>query len=502
MRAIIWGIPTPNDLPAPASDGIENGQLAPPVPPPPPQTPPPPTAPLPPPPQKDWARIWDHVQNEWHSERNRHRGGRRRHSHFDPNQLDQHGHGRSRRGPHRHLKGIRRNNEGRVIAGVCAGVSQATGIDITFVRIGFVLLGLVNGISVFFYVLAWLVVPLNSETTNIFSRAIKDRRGIRLAVATVPAFIVLQIVVSVLHIGYLGFFSWPVFIALALGILIWRNASDQERVWINSEVAPMLQSGGTHSGWKLIIRIGLGVALAVGGIITLVLGHASVAALRPVGGAILLMAAIVVVLGPWWLSLLRDLVQERQARALAEERANMAAHVHDSVLQTLALIQRSVDDPQNVIRLARAQERELRAWLFEGRPPGSPGQDATMLGEGISLLQRHVEADHGITVHVVLVGDCVLTDGSRALLSAAQEATVNAAKWSGEEEVSLYAEVEPNAVNLFVRDRGHGFDPTTVPDDRQGIAQSMKARMARYGGTVSIRSSPGNGAEVEFSLPL
>ncbi|HEY2215020.1 MAG TPA: PspC domain-containing protein, partial [Acidimicrobiales bacterium] len=425
------------------------------------------------------------------------------HSHFNPTNPDQfNGLNERHRGHHRHLKGIRRNSEGRVIAGVCAGVSQATGIDITFVRIGFVLLGLVNGISVFFYVLAWLVVPLNSESTNIFSRAVRDRRGIRLAVATVPAFIVLQIVVSVLHIGYLGFFSWPVFIALALGILIWRNASDQERIWINNDVAPMLQSGGTHSGWKLIIRIGLGVALAVGGIITLVLGHASVAALRPVGGAILLMAAIVVVLGPWWLSLLRDLVQERQARSVAEERASMAAHVHDSVLQTLALIQRSVDDPQNVIRLARAQERELRAWLFEGRPPGSPGEDATMLGEGISMLQQHVEADHGITVHVVLVGDCVLTDGSRALLSAAQEATVNAAKWSGEEEVSLYAEVEPNAINLFVRDRGHGFDPTTVPDDRQGIAQSMKARMARYGGSVSVRSSPGNGAEVEFSLPL
>ena len=160
-----------------------------------------------------------------------------------------------------------------------------------------------------------------------------------------------------------------------------------------------------------------------------------------------------------------------------------------------------MDDPQNVVRLARAQERELRAWLFEGRPPGSPGEHATMLGEGISELQRHVEADHGITVHVVLVGDCVLTDGLRALLSAAQEATVNAAKWSGEAQVSLYAEVEPHAVSLFVRDRGHGFDPDAVPEDRQGIAQSMKARMARYGGRVDIRSSPGNGAEVEFSLP-
>jgi len=513
VRAIIRGIASPRDLSAPASDGIEGEGRTPPPPPPIP-APVAPDSPIPPPPQKDWTRIWDHVQGEINAglanaraSRRNGRYGRNRHGfHMGPDQYigagsptgtSDHHHN------HRHLKGpIRRKDDGRVVAGVCNGVSRATGIDVTIVRIAFVLLGLFNGISVLFYVLAWLIVPLDSEKSNIFSRAIKDRRGIRLVVATIPAFVVLQIVISVLHIGYLGFFSWPVFIAAAIGILIWRNASDPERKFISSDVAPMLQSGGNHSVWKLLVRIGLGIALAISGVVTIVMGHANTKALRPVGGALLLLAAVVVVLGPWWLRLLRDLVEERQARALAEGRAQMAAHVHDSVLQTLALIQRSADDPQNVVRLARAQERELRAWLFEGKPPGSPGEDATMFGEGVSLLQRHVEADHGITVHVVLVGDCVLTDGSRALLSAAQEATVNAAKWSGEAQVSLYAEVEPQAVNLFVRDRGRGFDPDSVPDDRQGIAQSMKARMARYGGTVSIRSSPGQGAEVEFSLPI
>jgi signal transduction histidine kinase len=192
---------------------------------------------------------------------------------------------------------------------------------------------------------------------------------------------------------------------------------------------------------------------------------------------------------------------ERQARALAEERAQMAAHVHDSVLQTLALIQRSPDDPQTVVRLARAQERELRAWLFEGRPPGAISEDATMLGQGIGLLQRHVEADHGIKVQVVVVGDCPLTDALRALLDAAKEATVNAAKWSGADQVSVFAEVEADTVTVFVRDRGQGFDPTDVPDDRQGIAQSIRARVTRYGGTVDIRSAPGEGAEVALSMP-
>jgi signal transduction histidine kinase len=209
----------------------------------------------------------------------------------------------------------------------------------------------------------------------------------------------------------------------------------------------------------------------------------------------------VVVFGPWWLSLVRDLMAERQARALAEERARMAAHVHDSVLQTLALIQRSADDPQHVVRLARAQERELRSWLFEGRPPGSVAAEATTVAEGVGLLQRQVECDHGIAVQVVVVGDCPLDDRLRALLDAAREATVNAAKWSGAPEVSIYCEVERRGVTLFVRDRGRGFEPADVPGDRQGIAQSIRARMIRFDGSASVRSAPGQGTEIELSMP-
>jgi signal transduction histidine kinase len=143
----------------------------------------------------------------------------------------------------------------------------------------------------------------------------------------------------------------------------------------------------------------------------------------------------------------------------------------------------------------------LRSWLFEGRPPGTFSDDATTMAEGIGVLQRQVEATHGIEVQVVMVGDCELTDGLRALLDAAREATVNAAKWSGAPQVSLYAEVEPDVVMLFVRDRGHGFDPDAVPEDRQGIAQSIRARMTRSGGSAVIRSAPGQGAEVELSMP-
>jgi signal transduction histidine kinase len=285
-------------------------------------------------------------------------------------------------------------------------------------------------------------------------------------------------------------------------VLIWRNAHESEKAFIDQDVVPLLGADTHGEGRRwLMARVAVGVLVGAGGIVLLVDGHATAAALRPVGGAALVVAASVIIFGPWWLSLVRDLIAERQARALAEERAQMAAHVHDSVLQTLALIQRSSDDPQSVVRLARAQERELRAWLFEGRPPGAIGEDATMLGEGVGLLQRQVEADHGIAVQVVMVGDCELDEALRALLDAAREATVNSAKWSGADQVSVYAEVEPDTVMLYVRDRGQGFDPDAVPEGRQGIAQSIRARMSRFGGEAVIRSAPGEGAEVQLSMP-
>ena len=223
--------------------------------------------------------------------------------------------------------------------------------------------------------------------------------------------------------------------------------------------------------------------------------------LWPLAGVALVIAGIAVMLGPWWLGIARDLVAERRARIRAEERADMAARVHDSVLQTLAMIQRRADQPQQVIQLARAQERELRAWLFDGRAPGSiDGEDMTFAG-GVRLIQQEVEAQHGIAVEAVTVGDCELDDDLAAMLAAAKEATVNAAKWSGAKVVSLFAEVEPTEVSLFVRDRGRGFDPAAVPGDRKGLAESVRARMARHGGSAAVRSSQGEGTEVSLTMP-
>jgi len=404
----------------------------------------------------------------------------------------------------RKLRTLRRTPDNRVLGGVCGAVSSATGIDVMWVRIGFVLLAIGgSGIMILVYAMAWLLIPMEGETSNICSRALNDRRGIRLLAAIlIPVLIAVQLITSTLHVAFVGFIGWPTFLALGVLILIWRNANESEKAFIDHDVVPLL-GADTHGGGRrwLIARVAVGVLIGAGGIVLLVEGHTTVAALRPVGGAALVVAASVIIFGPWWLSLVRDLIAERQARALAEERAQMAAHVHDSVLQTLALIQRSSDDPQNVVRLARAQERELRAWLFEGRPPRAIGDDVTKLAEGVGLLQRQVEADHGITVQVVMVGDCELDEALRALLDAAREATVNAAKWSGADQVSVYAEVEPDTVMLYVRDRGRGFDPAAVPDDRQGIAQSIRTRVARFGGSAVIRSAPGEGAEVQLSMP-
>ena len=218
-------------------------------------------------------------------------------------------------------------------------------------------------------------------------------------------------------------------------VLIRRNASHDERVWINDDLIPMFRTGqDRHTRTSVVVRIALGIMIGIGGLFLLLDGHPTIGHIATCFGALLVMASIVVIFGPWWISLVRDLISERQSRALAEERAQMAAHVHDSVLQTLALIQRSADDPQQVVRLARLQERELRSWLFEGRAPGSVAAEATTVAEGIRLLQGLVETDHGVTVQVVVVGDCPLDDRLRALLDAAREATVNAAKWSGASE--------------------------------------------------------------------
>jgi signal transduction histidine kinase len=249
-----------------------------------------------------------------------------------------------------------------------------------------------------------------------------------------------------------------------------------------------------------VIRLAIAGLLIIGGAAWLSTMHASLALLRPLGGVVLVIAGIVLALGPWWLRIARDLVLERQARLRDEERIEIASRIHDSVLQTLALIQRRADDPQKVVQLARMQERELRSWLFEGRSPDEAGEDMT-LASGVRQIQQDVESRYGVPVEAVTVGDCELDENLNALLAAAREATVNAAKWSGASVISLFAEVEPAEVSLVVRDRGQGFDPGAVPQDRKGLAESIHGRMARRGGTADVSTAPGEGTKVSLKMP-
>ena len=412
------------------------------------------------------------------------------------------GPGRWARGP-RSSGPLRRAREDRLAGGVAAGLAARTGLDVTVVRILFVLATLLTGGSAAAaYVLAWLLVPALGQDGTIASAALTDMRGIALAAALGSILVIALLIASAFGAGWFGSLAWPMVISLAGIVLIWRNAPADEQATMRRLAEPLLgmAEGSSRPASRLVLRASIAAALLAAGLATLFTGHAT-RLLRPVGGVALVIAAIVVLLGPWWLRIARDLVVERQARVRAEERADMAARVHDSVLQTLALIQRRADDPQKVIQLARAQERELRSWLFGGRAPGSLDGQAVTLAAGVRLIQQEVEAQHGVAIEAVTVGDCDLDDDLRTLLAAAREATVNAVKWSGADVVSLFAEVEPAAVSVFVRDRGRGFDPSAVPDDRKGLAESVHARMTRHGGSAIVRSVQGEGTEVSLTMP-
>ncbi|HEX3389200.1 MAG TPA: PspC domain-containing protein [Streptosporangiaceae bacterium] len=397
---------------------------------------------------------------------------------------------------------LRRSREDRLAGGVAAGIAARTGLDVTLVRTCFVVAALFSLFGAAAYVVAWLLIPAAGTDATIASKALTDRRGIALVAGLVSLLVVVLVIASALHASWLNTLAWPLVICVAGVTLIWRNAPPDEQVVIRRLADPLVSlAQGGSSRRRTVTRIVI-AALALGlGLGWLLTGHPDQSALRQLAGLILIVAAIAILLGPWWLRIARDLVVERQARIRAEERADMAARLHDSVLQTLALIQRRAEHPQQVIQLARAQERELRAWLFDGQAPGSlDGQDLT-LAAGVRLIQQEVEAQHEVPVEAVTVGDCALDDDLRALLAAAREATVNAVKWSGAPVVSIFAEVEPGQVALFVRDRGRGFDPAAVPPDRKGLAQSIHARVARHGGTTIVRTSPGEGTEVSLTMP-
>ena len=412
--------------------------------------------------------------------------------------LDRHGRIRRR------LRGdgpLRRDPEDRIGGGLAAGLGERLGFSPTSMRIACVVAALVTqGWAVPLYFIGWLLIPAKGATTSIGAKARHDSRGVTLAVAVASLLAVFLLLAGVLNDGSIEVYGWPQVVSVACLALIWRNAPENEQAAMRHLVAPLesLGGGGENVRRGTRLRLAVSAVLLVAGLGVLFSLHGGLKLLAPLGGFVLVAAGIVVLLGPWWLRIARDLLLERQARARAEERADMAARVHDSVLQTLALIQRSAEDPQTVVQLARAQERELRSWLFEGRAPGET--EVTSFAEGVREIQRDVEARHGVPVEVVTVGDCSLDEQLSALLAATKEATVNAAKWSGASVISVFAEVEPDKVAVAVRDRGKGFDLYAVPADRKGVAESIRGRMMRHGGKATVQSTLGEGTKVTLTM--
>jgi signal transduction histidine kinase len=275
--------------------------------------------------------------------------------------------------------------------------------------------------------------------------------------------------------------------------LIWAQADVTER----ARAARAARTSGT-SRWLTALRIIGGVALVGIGLLTLVLGHSGPSTIMD---TLLLLGVMVVglglVIGPFLWRLVQQVDAERREKLLSQQQADVAAHLHDSVLQTLALIQRKADDPRAVVALARAQERDLRAWLYED--PAAPSSSLRAALEGVAA---EVESLHGVPVEVVLVGDAPMDDDLLALVRASREAMLNAARHSGAPSVDVYAEVEGRRVEVFVRDRGCGFDPDAVPADRLGLRGSVLGRVERHGGTASVRSTVGEGTEVHLAMDL
>ena len=360
-----------------------------------------------------------------------------------------------------------RETRGRWIGGVAAGLAEHLGWPVAAVRILFVVLALFGGLGVVAYAAFWAVLP---------QRDADESDTIRLL--AFAAFVV----------G--GFLLFPSSPWMQIGLPLAVVALGATVVWTRLSPSRRLRPDGMQ--WTalalgfLLVVLGMG-ALAVSG-----LGVRSVP--NALAVAILLLVGVGLIAMPWVAGLYGELTSERRQRVRSETRAELATQVHDSVLQTLTLIRRHADDPEQVVRLARAEERHLRSWLYE--PTGDP--DLT-LSAALSGVASRVEAAYPVTVEVVCVGDVELDERGHALVAAVGEAVLNAAKHAGG-AVSLYAETDTAQTMVFIRDRGSGFDVDAIPADRKGVAESMIGRMERAGGSCSIRGTA-TGTEIRLTLP-
>jgi signal transduction histidine kinase len=392
--------------------------------------------------------------------------------------------------------GVTRNGGDRLAAGVAAGLADRLAVDPVFVRAAFVALAAAGGAGVVAYLLLWAVSaePRADREARQVALVATPRRAVALWLQTIGALLVLR------QAGW--WFGdavvWPVTLAALGSAVIWARSDDRERARL-ARLAGRLPGDWAASVFSAPIspvRLAVGAGLVAAGMAISLIANASLAQAWSVLVAVAVTTAgLALVLGPFLWRLGRQVGDERRARIRSQERAEMAAHLHDSVLHTLALIQRT-PDPRLVASLARGQERELRAWLA-----GRSQADAARLSTAIDVMAGRVERLHAVPVEAVVVGEAPLDEQGRAIVDAAGEAAANAARHAAAKAVSVYVEVEQDQISAFVRDEGKGFDPDAVPADRRGIAESIVGRMRRHGGSAVITSEPGEGTEVAMQVP-
>lgn len=376
---------------------------------------------------------------------------------------------------------VPRSND-RVVAGVVGGWAARWRVEPTVLRAAVGLLTLVGGLGAALYGLAALAsAPATVDRGAAKPEARIPRRELAIACGTGA------VLAAARAVGL-----WPgdeVMVpasAVAIGVAVtWsrnegRLASRSSRTWI-------IRSFQIVAGIGLLLAGVLSLAQRTGGLANV---GASASAIAVVVGGLAMFGA------PAFGRLLRSLDDERALRIREDERANVAAHLHDSVLQSLVLIQRS-DDPKRMANLARRQERQLRSWLYGGVQQGEPAS----LHAAIDALTVEVESDHEIRVEAVVVGDQPLDEQARVLVAALREALVNAARHADVDRVDVFVEADEAELTGYVRDTGCGFDPAAIPDDRRGITESIVGRVRRSGGGVTLTSRPGVGTEIELRVP-
>lgn len=409
-----------------------------------------------------------------------------------------------------------RHSDGRMVGGVAVALAAQFKVPPLAVRAAFSLLSAVSGFGVVLYLALWIFTPLDhtvaerdddAAPAGVAAATRSGKRGRRTFaqrtgdVGQLAALVVLGagvwLLVQRTPLGISPGLFFPLVLAAAGLTLVWRAADETERQRLTALTpgVPWLAAVTGGGGWIAVMRVLAGASVVVAGVVVFLVGQGQFdATVDALGGLIVILVGIGLIAGPWFYRLWRNLESERRARIVSQERADMAAHLHDSVLQTLALIQKQAHDQRAVVRLARSQERDLRAWLYSDLV-----DDGSSLAAALTKMAAEVEDTFGVPVEVVTVGDAEIDDVARAILKAAREAAVNAAKHSGADTIDVFVEAGSDGIELFVRDRGAGFDPDAVPEDRMGVRRSIIDRMERHGGEASIRSAPGEGTEIRLS---